>query len=221
MFKLKIPAIVLMLTLSTGISGCSNSVSQSDLNSRIQAVHSLSKGKDIFNGVIKHRSIQIPQTELPNGYTVPIFWTSALGIKKIPYTSNNFIIVDAWEGVINNSKFNLLVYKSSQPMYGNPPMTTYIIGVVKNGIPIGGLAFHSPIWWVKFTGDTVVLAARYQIQGGKISPIRYYAINLLTGKITSSQPEIFKLFGEISGIPKWVKGLSNQYSSSIPNQKYQ
>lgn len=100
-------------------------------------------------------------------------------------------------------------------MYGNRPKITYIVGAVINGKAIGGMAFHSPIWWIKFTGDSVIFAAKYEIQGKSNSPLSYYAINLLTGKITSNQAEVLKSSGNSNGIPKWVKGIPGKYKSSI------
>lgn len=85
------------------------------------------------------------------------------------------------------------------------------------GKPIAALAFHSPVWWIRFTANTVVWAAKYQIQGQQQASLLYYAVDLANGKITTDQHSIAKMLGVTTSIPKWVQGLPyKHYPSPIP-----
>lgn|GEM_PF-4818484 len=108
-----------------------------------------------------------------------------MGINNIGYYSDEFSPVDAWKGTLKGSAFELIVYKSRNTLFGNYPSTTYIVGESFMGKPIAALAFHSPVWWIRFTANTIVWAAKYQIQGQQQAPLRYYAVDLANGKITT------------------------------------
>ncbi|MHB1681421.1 MAG: hypothetical protein ACYCYO_01145 [Bacilli bacterium] len=87
------------------------------------------------------------------------------------------------------------------------------------GKPIAALAFHSPLWRIRFTANTVVWAAKYQIQGQQQAPLQYYAVDLSNGKITTDQHSIAKMLSGETSIPKWVQELPyKHYPSPIPPQ---
>ena len=169
-----------------------------------------------FEGNVDRISAKYADKVLPNGYKLPIYWSTALGINNIGYYEDEYKPVDAWRGHFHEIPFKLAVYRSIKPLYGNPPSITYIVGgSINNSINIG-MAFHSPIWWVAFTKHYVVFVSYYQMQGREQEPLRFYAIDFLKGTVTGNQSKIRDLIYTLS-IPKLVVGLPHKhYNSNLP-----
>jgi len=67
---------------------------------------------------------------LTEGFKVPIYWNTALGINNIGYYSAEFAPVDGWGGKLQGSAFEIAVYKSYKPLFGNPPLHYYAVDLM-------------------------------------------------------------------------------------------
>ncbi|MHB1685094.1 MAG: hypothetical protein ACYCYO_20170 [Bacilli bacterium] len=156
---------------------------------------------------------------LPNGFKVPIYWSTALGINVIHFNSREYLAVDGWKGTLQNQPFEIVLYRESR----RPPYASskpYILGFSYAGEPVGGISVMYPVRWLRFTGNDVVIAARYGTKEVGMQT-KYYVINIKTGKVNSNQTAAKKMadIGNPDQVTK-IQGPSANYDPKVPGANY-
>ncbi|MHB1627445.1 MAG: hypothetical protein ACYCVB_03555 [Bacilli bacterium] len=217
-------SVALVASAAIMLSGCGSPAGTNANNSTSSAstqtgTVAVVKSAPMFAGSAIRIAPDQTTPTLSNGFKVPIYWLTALGINEVPYYSGKYSAVDGWKGTLQNQPFEIVLYQESR----RPPYASYkpyILGFSFAGKPVGGMSVMYPVRWLRFTGNDVVISARY---GNKQVGMqtKYYVINIKTGKVNSNQMEAKKM-ADVSNPDQVTKvqGLSANYDPKVPGADY-
>lgn len=217
-------SVALVVSAAIMLSGCgspsvTNAINNTQSASTQTANVTVAKNILKFAGVALRIAPNQTTPTLPNGFKVPIYWSTAMGINAFPFNSRKYLAVDGWKGTLQNQPFEIVLYReSSRPPYAfSKP---YILGFSYAGKPVGGMSVMYPVRWLRFTGNDVVIAARYGTKEVGMQT-KYYVINIKTGKVNSNQTAAKKMadVGNPDQVTK-VQGLSANYGPKVPGANY-
>lgn len=136
---------------------------------------------------------------------------------QVTYRSDDFKIVDAWEGLLGGKSFVLDMYESTKGS------KLFLMAEAYNHRVVDATAFEKPVYWMAFTGRYVAFVVPYPTTGF------YGALDLTTGEriIQNEMARKMANMWEVTGgQPGNVYGLTKDGygwgpSCSIPSVNYE